>query len=150
MSTFILVYRAPTDYVPYRTEAQGAWQRYFEALGPNLIDAGQSGVRPEHPRRRQLGHGPRRLLPDRRSDLAAATVVAEGCPFLAEGGGVEIGELTLLKPATTATAQDQTHTSGLATAPDAQTDHPSRHRLPAQAAVLLATSMRYGHHGDEI
>jgi len=86
-------------------------------------------------------------------------VVAEGCPFLAEGGGVEIGELTLLKPATTATAQDQTHTSGLATAPDAQTihpqeqreaDHPSRHRLPAQAAVLLATSMRYGHHGDEI
>ena len=57
MSTFILVYRAPADYVPYRTEAQGAWQRYFEALGPNLIDAGQSGVRPEHPRRRQLGHG---------------------------------------------------------------------------------------------
>jgi YCII-related domain len=37
------------------------------------------------------------------ADLEAATSLAQGCPFLQAGGGVEVGELTLLNPDSIAT-----------------------------------------------
>jgi hypothetical protein len=38
-------------------------------------------------------------------DLQAAVALAEGCPVLNEGGGVEVGELTILNRGTTRASQ---------------------------------------------
>jgi hypothetical protein len=49
------------------------------------------------------------------ADLEAAVILGKGCPFLENGGGVEVGELTLLKPGTlAATVEDHARAAGLA------------------------------------
>ena len=105
MATFVLVYRAPKGYAPGNPEIRGHWQRYLEGLGDHLVDAGNPVFS-----RTTIGNA------DSASDLggyslitaedaSAAVELARACPILEAGGGVEIGELTLLHlggPATTA------------------------------------------------
>jgi hypothetical protein len=47
-------------------------------------------------------------------NLEAAVVLAKGCPFLEAGGGVEVGELTLLNVVSmSTTAEDHARATGL-------------------------------------
>ena len=93
MPKFIFTYRAPTGYVTGDADNMDAWQAWFGQLGDHVAEIGNPvsdrttvGLTPwEH----QLG-GFSIITAD---DLEAAAVLAKGCPFLKEGGGVEVGQL---------------------------------------------------------
>ena len=94
MGKFVFTYRAPSDYTPFQPETVGEWMAWFEGLGSQLVDAGQP-VREA----RQIGD----CGPDQRlggfsivsaDDLDGALELAQGCPGLAAGFGVEVGALT--------------------------------------------------------
>jgi hypothetical protein len=95
MSTFVLTHRAPKNYTG-SAENMAAWNAWFERLGANLIDRGNPIFA-----RQSLGNcgsdtvlGGYTLISA--NDMEAAITLTNGCPMLAEGGGVEVGELTLL------------------------------------------------------
>jgi hypothetical protein len=92
MSTYLIVHRAPADYVG-SAKAATAWDAWFEDLGANLVDRGNAVFK-----RSTLGTsetdkplgGYTLVTAD---DLDAAVALSNGCPLLQEGGGVEVGEL---------------------------------------------------------
>jgi hypothetical protein len=94
MATFVLAYRSPKGYTPGSPETIAAWTAWFEGMGANLVDTGKPVVD-----RATLGNcdaaaselGGFSLISA--PDLKAAVALAEGCPHLGHGGGVEIGEL---------------------------------------------------------
>ena len=102
MPTFVLTYRPPKDYQAGTPEGMAAWDAWFHSMGADLLDIGQpvgesavvgdcgSDVRPL---------GGYSLI--RADDLAAASSVAKGCPFVGAGGGVEVGLLVDLPGAPT-------------------------------------------------
>lgn len=115
MSTFLLAYRVPKDYVPGSPEVVPAWKAFFEGLRANLVDVGNPVFD-----RTTLGccaadtvlGGYSLVTAD---DLDAAVALAAGCPALTIGGGVEVGELTLLNPdSVTTTVDDHARAAGLA------------------------------------
>ena len=94
MPKFIFTYRAPAGYTPGTdADAMAAWQAWFGQLGDHVAEIGNPvserttvGVAPsEH----QLGG----FSIITAADLEAAAVLAKGCPFLKQGGGVEVGQL---------------------------------------------------------
>jgi hypothetical protein len=95
MSTFILAHRAPQEYTG-SPEAMALWNEWFERLGANLVDRGN----PVFERSTVGDCGTRTVLGGytliSAENREAAVALAEGCPILADGGGVEVGELTLL------------------------------------------------------
>jgi hypothetical protein len=96
MSTYVLVYRAPQNYTGGSADAMTTWNAWFEQLGTNLVDRGNpvftSSALGNCGTDTALG-GYSLITAD---DLDAAIALAKGCPFLHDGGGVEVGELTLL------------------------------------------------------
>ena len=93
MSTFLIANRAPKNYRG-SADAMAAWNAWFEKLGANLVDRGNPVFE-----RRTLGNcGADTVLGGytlvTADNLAAAVALAEGCPHLADGGGVEVGVLT--------------------------------------------------------
>ena len=92
MTTFVISYYAPENYVPGRSDDMSAWAAWFESIGANLVDIG-------HPVREatQLGdHGTDQRLRGSSviatTDLDAALMIARGCPGLSDPGfGVEVG-----------------------------------------------------------
>jgi YCII-related domain len=93
MPTYVLAYRNPAGYVP-SPENGAAWRDWFQRMGDQLVDPGQpvtSGTTIGNcsPGSTQLGG----FSLIRAADLDAAVAMAKGCPVLARGGGVEIGEL---------------------------------------------------------
>ena len=102
MPVFILTYRPPIDYEVGTPDGMAAWTAWFESMGPDLEDigkpVGESTV---------VGNCGDDLRPlggyslIRADDLAAATSVAKGCPFVDLGGGVEVGRLLDLPGAPT-------------------------------------------------
>ena len=95
MPMYVITNRAPKNYVG-SVDTAAAWNAWFEQLGDNLVDRGNPAFV-----RRQLGNcgadtelgGYTLITAD---DLDAALGLARDCPMIAAGGGVEIGELTLL------------------------------------------------------
>ena len=91
MPKFLFSYRVPEDYQP-GAETGKAWQAWFESLGGSRIDTGHGVVTT-----RMLGEldaGTTRLggySVVTAEDMEAAAALAEGCPALQFGGGVEIG-----------------------------------------------------------
>jgi hypothetical protein len=113
MSTYLFAYRAPSDYEPGRPEGVAAWQAWFEQLGSAVADAGN----PAFDRATVENCGPDTVLGGysliTADDLQSAIELARGCPYASEGGGVEVGELTLLNPQSLATsAQDHARATG--------------------------------------
>lgn len=98
MSTFLLTYRAPADYQGGDPAAQAEWGAWFESIGDRMLDIGNPVFA-----RETLGSVPGATVLGGYSivsaeDFGEALGIAEGCPLLRIGGGVEIGELTLLNP----------------------------------------------------
>jgi len=90
MPRFLFSYRVPRDYQP-GAETGKAWEAWFESLGSSRIDTGHAVLAT-----RTLGNpdsgtrlGGYSLVSAEDIDVAAA--LAEGCPALQLGGGVEIG-----------------------------------------------------------
>jgi hypothetical protein len=89
---FLFSYRVPEGY-QLGAETGKAWQAWFESLGSSRIDTGHAVVAT-----RALG----KLDAETRlggyslvtaEDIEGATALAEGCPALRLGGGVEIGAI---------------------------------------------------------
>lgn len=93
MANYLFSYRVPTSYVPGRPEVIAAWREWFEGIGTQLVDAGKP-VREST----ALGHCGADTQPGGYSIVSAesleeALTLAKGCPALADGAGVEVGEL---------------------------------------------------------
>jgi uncharacterized protein YciI len=102
VSAFLFAYRVPADYPAAGPEVAAAWQAFLDGLGPSLADAGNPVFE-----RSTAGTATGTVLGGysiiTAENLQAAARLAEGCPYVAAGGGVEVGELTLLNPASIAT-----------------------------------------------
>jgi hypothetical protein len=95
MPTYLITNRIPSDFEP-SSRAFAAWTAWFDRLGAHLEERGNPAFV-----RTTLGNcGPATALGGytliTADDLDAATALAETHPLLALGGGVEIGELTLI------------------------------------------------------
>jgi hypothetical protein len=104
----LFAYRYPKNF-PAATagpDVEAAWQAFLDSLGTNLADAGNPAFQQS-----TVGNtgadtvlgGYSILTAD---NLQAASKLAEGAPFVKLGGGVEVGELTLLNPANISTTAD--------------------------------------------
>lgn len=92
MPSYVFSFRAQMGRKP-SAEEESAWMRWFESIGSSIVDFGH-----------RVGPGPVLGAPGRGSDelsgyvvvtaetLDAAATLAAGCPGLAQGGAVEIGE----------------------------------------------------------
>ena len=99
MATFVIVNRAPTNYAP-SADAFAAFNAWFAWLGANLVDRGN----PVFAARTLGNNGPGTTLGGytlvTADDLEAAVALAKDHPLLHQGGGVEVGQLTLLNRGT--------------------------------------------------
>ena len=113
MANFLFTYRAPKDRPATSPQVAAAWQVYLDGLGSNLVDAGNPVFE-----RRALGTASDTVLGGysivSAEDLETAVKLAEGCPFLQVGGGVEVGQLSLLSPESiTTSAEDHARATGM-------------------------------------
>ena len=90
MPTFLFSYRVPTDYQP-GAETGKSWQAWFDSLGASQIDPGHGVLATRT--LGNLGDGTRLggYSMVTAEDMEEAAALADGCPALRLGGGVEIG-----------------------------------------------------------
>jgi hypothetical protein len=94
MPKYILTYHQPKGYVPGSdTDAMVAWQSYFDRTADHVVDLGQPVFD-----RRSIGEvgdttqlGGYSIVDA--ADFDDAMMVAQQCPSVQYGGGVQIGEL---------------------------------------------------------
>ena len=96
MPSYLFVYRSAEEYQP-DPEAATAWQSWFDELSDSIVDPGN----PVFGSRQALGHDGCETVIRGYSVVSAANVdaaaqLAQGCPLLQRGGGVEIAEITPL------------------------------------------------------
>jgi hypothetical protein len=93
MAEFIFTYRTPADYTPGTPDGIAAWNAWFQGIGSQLRDLGK----PVFNRAVVGGSADGALLGGyslvTAQSLDEAVTLAKGCPILAAGGGVEVGEL---------------------------------------------------------
>jgi hypothetical protein len=95
MANFVLTFRNTSDHVPDDAEGQ-AWMEWFPQLGASIVDPGSRVGATS-----SLGGAPSDSIVTgytvvTASDLEAAVLLAKGCPGLAHGGAVEVGELVAM------------------------------------------------------
>ncbi len=93
MPKFLLTYRAPSDPSELDSDTASAWMGWFGQIQDSLVQIGDA-VGPA----RQVGNvdGDQRVggySVIQAADLDAAADVASTCPAVANGYGVEIGQL---------------------------------------------------------
>jgi YCII-related domain len=98
MDQFLFSYRMPAGFRPGSPGALAAWTAWFEELGDLVVDRGNPVFRSStvgdcNP---QTTLGGYTLV--QADDLEAAVALAKGCPSLDDGGGVEVGAITVLHP----------------------------------------------------
>jgi hypothetical protein len=94
MPEFILSYRSPTGYAPGNPDAVASWRAWFAGMGPALRDIGRpvfsrATVGSTSAEGTHLGG----YSVVTAQDLDEALALAKGCPIVAVGGGVDVGEL---------------------------------------------------------
>jgi hypothetical protein len=100
MTTFLLSYRMPEDYVPGEAGVTDRWRAWFDSLGDQLTNHGNPVFE-----RTELGNcGPGTRLGGysliTAPDLQTAITLAKGCPAVSGGsGGVEVGVVCEVVPA---------------------------------------------------
>jgi hypothetical protein len=99
MPMFLLAYRYGKDVVPGDPNAIAEWRVFFANMGDHVVDAGNPTFA-----RAELGAcetnfsvlgGYSFITAD---DLDQAVELAKGCPSISRGGGVEVGEITIVSP----------------------------------------------------
>jgi hypothetical protein len=97
MTQYVLTYRQPATNEPPAEDPIEAWNTFFNGLGDHLVDPGNPVFSS-----RSLGNlGSSGVYPlggysiIEADDLDAAVALAQDCPAL-RGGGVEVGEITVL------------------------------------------------------
>jgi hypothetical protein len=92
MATYLLVHRHPREYAP-SADTAADWIAWFEHLGRAVEDLGN----PVFERNAVGDCGPATVLGGytliTADDLNGAMELAQGCPIVREGGGVEVGVL---------------------------------------------------------
>ena len=90
MPRFLFSYRVPGDYQP-GAQTGKAWEAWFESLGSSRVDTGHAVLATRT--LGNLGAGTRlggySLVTA--EDIEGAAALAQGCPALELGGGVEVG-----------------------------------------------------------
>ena len=98
MPTFLFSYRMPVDYQPGRPDAAANWTAFLDGMGDHVVDRGQPVSQTAE--LGECGAGTRlggySLISA--EDLEAAVTLAKDCPALAEGAGVQVGQLADLRP----------------------------------------------------
>jgi hypothetical protein len=99
MAKFLFSYRMPEDYQPGRPDSIANWTAFFAGMGDHVVDRGQPVSEAA-----ELGHCGAGTRPGGYSlisaeDLEAAVTLAKACPALAEGAGVQVGQLSELPAA---------------------------------------------------
>jgi hypothetical protein len=87
---FVFAYRVPRDYQP-GAETGRAWQAWFDSLGSGRIDIGHGVVATQALGTLDAGTRLGGYSLVTAEDMEEAAALAEGCPALRLGGGVEIG-----------------------------------------------------------
>jgi hypothetical protein len=95
MPNYVFTYRTRTDYAP-SNDTIPAWDAFFQGLGDHIVTLGNPTFA-----RRSIGADPSTTVLGGYSiveadDLDAAVELASACPTLTYGGGVEVGEITVL------------------------------------------------------
>jgi len=97
MTKYVLAFRSPKNYTPGGDETMAQWQSFFEGLAGHIVDPGNPVYS-----RTSVGDCGSDVNPlggytvIQTNNIEAAATLAKGCPFLAIGGGVEVGEITEL------------------------------------------------------
>lgn len=92
MSTFILTFRGATDR--NLSEAEGAaWMAWFGELGSAVVDPGSRVGATGTLGDAESASAVTGYTIIQADDLETAVALANGCPGLSQGGGVEVGEL---------------------------------------------------------
>jgi len=100
MATFLFSYRMPAEYQPGRPDAIANWDAFFQGLGDRVVDAGKPVSETAEVGYCGAGTRPGGYSLISAEDLESAVALAQGCPALAEGAGVQVGLLRDLAPAT--------------------------------------------------
>ena len=97
MPRFLFSYRVPMEYQP-GAETGKDWQAWFDRLGASHIDPGHAVLATRT--LGNLGDGTRLggYSMVTAEDMEEAAALAEGCPALRLGGGVEIGAVPDFAP----------------------------------------------------
>ena len=98
MPTFLFSYRMPVHYQPGRPDAIGNWIAFFRGLGDHVVDQGQPISQTAELGDCGAGTRPGGYSLISADDLEAAVALANDCPALAEGAGVQVGQLTDIGP----------------------------------------------------
>jgi hypothetical protein len=106
MAEFIFAYRSPEGSAPGDSATANAWRTWFAGMGTALHDMGKpvfsrATVGATSADGTQLGG----YSVVTAQNLDEALALAKGCPALASGGGVEVGELASI-PAEVLAGQD--------------------------------------------
>ncbi len=93
MPTYLLSFRAPRDYVS-TPDTRERWGEFFDTISTHLEDLGAPIFS-----RRSIGEtGTETVLGGYSlvdaGSLEQAVALAESCPLVGHGGGVDVGELT--------------------------------------------------------
>jgi hypothetical protein len=96
MAEFIFAYRTPADFTPGTPDGIAAWNAWFQGMESQLRDLGK----PVFNRATAGDSGDSTRLGGyslvTAENLDEALTLAKGCPIVAAGGGVEVGELAAL------------------------------------------------------
>jgi YCII-related domain len=93
MAEFIFTYRMPRDYTMGDADTMRAWQAWFAGIGDELINMGKPARAAEAVGSCGEGTWLGGFSIIRADSAEQAREIAERCPGLASGGGVEVGSL---------------------------------------------------------
>ena len=91
MAKYVFSYRVPADYAPHAGTA-AEWQAWFGGMGSALVDLGHAVV--DYASLGEVGGSGSRMVGYSvvsAEDMDAALALAQDCPVLRVGGGVEVG-----------------------------------------------------------
>ena len=90
MPKFLFSYRVPTDYQP-GGETRQAWEAWFESLGSSRVDTGHGVIATQTLGNLDAGTRLGGYSLVAAGNMEEAATLADRCPALQLGGGVEIG-----------------------------------------------------------
>ncbi len=91
MAKYVFSYRVPSDYRP-NAGTPAEWQAWFGGLGAALVDVGHAVTK--YASLGEVGGSGSRMIGHSvvsAEDLDSALALAQDCPVMRVGGGVEVG-----------------------------------------------------------